>query len=168
MKTTALLHFLLTSPQKWELNSLMDMPGLACCLYSVMSNEIQSLVRGCKLRLATRERSRDFPLAVSVDGGQARPDPDCGHQVGQEVTQGGPQAAGDGPDLPVSVPVQGEGHRAQPGPHTRVEDVVVEGVEGVEAGGAVGPLQPGLDGEDGVEGVQAGALHQQAGEHCEQ
>ena len=26
MKTTALLHFLLTSPQKWELKSVTDMP----------------------------------------------------------------------------------------------------------------------------------------------
>ena len=37
MKTTALLHFLLTSPQKWELKSVTDIPFLQSVMINLVS-----------------------------------------------------------------------------------------------------------------------------------
>ena len=50
MKTTALLHFLLTSPQKWELKSVTDMPSVPL-VWKDKPGEV-------RVRLETREMIR--------------------------------------------------------------------------------------------------------------
>ena len=118
------------------------------------------------LRIHSLFTLHKLPLATpTVNTGQVRPHPASSDHIPHHMTNHRPQAARDGPHLPRSVPVQGDGEGPQPGTQHRAHPV--EEQSGGKRRVRVAGVDHGQGGDGGTEHQQGGICSQECKQETE-